>query len=191
MPNAFNASSWRRAGSRSPFLAASIIRYAMISRTVPADPKLRSDLQAWSKALPIARITGKTENRRLRKRQSRQRYSRLARNEHCARSRPVALPLWSRRFVRHAVPASDPRLPKGDKCAAARHLLRIYVVAARLFQNLLALGQSEPMSAPGHSRPSLSAQVPANVRYAPNSDRFLRRSKTTLSANRQHRGYLK
>jgi hypothetical protein len=34
----------------------------------------------------------------------------------------------------------------------------------------------------GHSRPIHSAPVPVNVRYASNSDRFLRRSETTLSA---------
>src|SRR6185437_6089326 len=56
MPNGINACSWSRAGPRSPFLAASIIRFAMISRTVQADPKFRSALQARSKASPIARV---------------------------------------------------------------------------------------------------------------------------------------
>ena len=43
-------------GSRSPFLATAIIRFAMISRTVQAVPKLRSDLQALSKASPMAEV---------------------------------------------------------------------------------------------------------------------------------------
>ena len=43
-------------GSRSPFLATATIRFAMISRTVQAVPKLRSDLQALSKASPIAEV---------------------------------------------------------------------------------------------------------------------------------------
>ena len=50
----FNTCSYRRAGSRSPVLAALIIRYAMISGT--ADPKFPSDLQARSKASPIAKV---------------------------------------------------------------------------------------------------------------------------------------
>ena len=54
MLKAFNTCSYRRAGSRSPVLAALIIRYAMISGT--ADPKFRSDLQARSKASPIAKV---------------------------------------------------------------------------------------------------------------------------------------
>ena len=51
-----NACRQRRAGSPSPFLAAATIRFAMISRTVQAVPKLRSDLQALSKASPIAEV---------------------------------------------------------------------------------------------------------------------------------------
>jgi hypothetical protein len=39
------------------------------------------------------------------------------------------------------------------------------------------------MSVLGHSRPSHSAQVPNNVRYASNSDRILRRSEMTLCAD--------
>src|SRR5689334_12533177 len=56
MPKGINACAWRRAGSRSPLFAASIIRLAMISRTVQADPKFRSDLQARSNASPIAEV---------------------------------------------------------------------------------------------------------------------------------------
>jgi len=56
MPKASNAWSRRRAGSRSPFVATAIIRFAMISRTVQAVPKLRSDLQALSKASPMAEV---------------------------------------------------------------------------------------------------------------------------------------
>jgi len=39
------------------------------------------------------------------------------------------------------------------------------------------------MSALGQSLPIRSAPVPNNVRYASNSDRILRRSEMTLSAN--------
>jgi hypothetical protein len=42
------------------------------------------------------------------------------------------------------------------------------------------------MSALGQSRPIHSAPVPNNVRYASNSDRILRRSEMTLSANSGH-----
>ena len=56
MRNAFNACLWSRAGSRSPFLAASIIRFAIISRAVINDPKRWSDTQARSKASPIADV---------------------------------------------------------------------------------------------------------------------------------------
>ena len=38
----------------------------------------------------------------------------------------------------------------------------------------------------GHSRPSHSAPVPINVRYAPNSDRFLRRSEMMRCATSGH-----
>src|ERR1039458_7043106 len=41
-----------------------------------------------------------------------------------------------------------------------------------------------PMS--GHSRPSHSAPVPTNVRYAPNSDRISRCSELTLCATTGH-----
>src|ERR1035437_2952063 len=42
------------------------------------------------------------------------------------------------------------------------------------------------MSLLGQSRPSYSAPVPANVRYAPNSDQILRRSKMTRCAKSRH-----
>ena len=42
------------------------------------------------------------------------------------------------------------------------------------------------MSVPGHLRPTHSAPVPTFVRCYSNSDRFLRRSEMTLSANSGH-----
>ena len=58
MPKGINACSWRRAGSRSPFLATATIRFAMISRTVQAVPKLRSDLQAFRLVESLAHCRG-------------------------------------------------------------------------------------------------------------------------------------
>src|SRR5664279_1968171 len=45
---------------------------------------------------------------------------------------------------------------------------------------------AQPMSLLGHSRPSFSAQVPANVRYAPESDHSRYEPELTLSAISDH-----
>jgi hypothetical protein len=43
---------------------------------------------------------------------------------------------------------------------------------------------AQPLSLMGHLRPSQLLPVRTNVRYAPNSDPFLRRSEITRCANR-------
>jgi hypothetical protein len=63
---------------------------------------------------------------------------------------------------------------------SAGRLQREWGVLARCRLAVLA----SSMSLMGHKRPSHPAPVPINVRCAPNSDRNLRRSEMSLSANK-------